>query len=121
MRESDFRVIIAGSRTFNDYPKLKKIMDKLLENKRKVRIVCGLARGADRLGEQYGKERHYDIDYYPADWDQYGISAGYVRNAEMANNADALVAFWDGESKGTKNMIELARKRNLQVRIINYE
>lgn len=113
-----FRVIIAGSRTFEDYKLLKKTMDNLLSQiKDEIQIVCGKARGADTLGEEYAKERGYQIAYFPADWDKFGKSAGYKRNVQMAENADALVAFWDGQSRGTKHMIDIAREKGLKIRI----
>lgn len=116
-----FRVIIAGSRTFTDYSYLKASMDYLLkDHDDEIIVVCGKARGADTLGEQYAKERGYEVHYFPADWDSYGKAAGFIRNEEMAKNADALVAFWDGKSKGTKNMIDLARQYGLQVRVMKY-
>ena len=116
-----FRVIIAGSRDFSDYALLKRTMDTLLSNiKEDITVVCGKARGADTLGEQYAKERGYAVAYFPADWDKYGKAAGFIRNEQMAQNADALVVFWDGKSRGTKNMIELAAKYKLKVRIKKY-
>lgn len=116
-----FRVIIAGGRDFGDYPLLSGTMDNLLRNiTEEIVVVCGQARGADTLGEQYAKERGYRVDYYPADWKRYGKRAGYLRNEQMARNADALVAFWDGESRGTKLMIELAKKYGLKVRVQRY-
>ena len=116
-----FRVIIAGSRWFSDYALLKRTMDTLLSNiKEDITVVCGKARGADTLGEQYAKERGYAVAYFPADWDKYGKAAGFIRNEQMAQNADALVVFWDGKSRGTKNMIELAAKYKLKVRIKKY-
>lgn len=116
-----FRVIIAGSRSFDDYALLKKKADLYLSNiKDEIRVVCGLARGADTLGEKYARERGYDVDYYPADWTNLGKAAGYVRNEQMARNADALIAFWDGESVGTAHMITLSRKYNLPIRIVRY-
>lgn len=118
----NFRIIIAGSREFDNYSLLERIMDKLLSNiKCDIVIVCGKARGADTLGERYAKEKGYEIDYYPAQWNLYGKRAGYIRNEQMAQNADALVAFWDGRSKGTKHMIDLAHKYNLKVRVKMYE
>ena len=57
---------------------------------------------------------------FPADWDKYGKAAGYKRNGEMARNADALIAFWDGKSRGTKHMIDLAKKYDLQARVVMY-
>jgi hypothetical protein len=116
--KSKFRVIVAGSRDFNDYNFLERKMDHLLSKiTDDIVIVCGMAKGADILGEQYAKSRAYQIIYYPADWN-IGKSAGYIRNIEMAENADALVAFWNGESRGTKHMIETAKKYHLQIRVI---
>lgn len=116
-----FRVIVAGSRSFDDYAILEETLDYLFQNiTDNIQIVCGKARGADTLGEQYAHDRGYDIRYFPADWDHYGKSAGYRRNELMAQNADALVAFWDGESRGTKHMIDLAKKYHLKVRICKF-
>ena len=115
------RVIVAGGRSFNDYERLKRVMDHLLSNTAdEIVVVCGMARGADSLGEQYAKEKGYEIRYFPADWKSLGKSAGYKRNEQMAQNADALVAFWDGQSCGTKHMIDLACKHGLDVRVIRY-
>lgn len=116
-----FRVIIAGGRNFDDYVILKRTMDKILANITEgVVVVCGMARGADTLGEQYAREKGYEVNYFPADWNKYGKSAGYRRNEQMAQNADALVAFWDGQSRGTKHMIDLAYRYGLKVRVIRY-
>ena len=77
-----------------------------------------MARGADTLGEQYAKERGIPIRYFPADWQTLGKSAGYQRNVQMAQYADALVAFWDGRSKGTKHMIDTAQRFKLDIRVV---
>ena len=117
-----FRIIIAGGRSFSDYERLKRVMDHLLsKTKEEIVIVCGKARGADSLGEQYAKEKGYEVRYFQADWKGLGKSAGYKRNEQMAQNADALVAFWDGQSRGTKHMINLADKHGLDVRVVKYE
>ena len=114
-----FRVIIAGSRDFDDYSLIKTKMDSLLRNKDDdVCVVCGEARGADTLGRRYAEERGYQIMSFPANWSEHGKQAGYLRNIEMAENADALVAFWNGESHGTKHMIDTAKRYGLQIRII---
>lgn len=118
-----FRVIIAGSRNFNDYDLLKSVCDELLSlkvNSHEIVIISGTAYGADKLGEQYADEYGFKVERYPADWGTYGKSAGYRRNEEMAKIADALIAFWDGESKGTMHMINLAEKYNLQVHVEKY-
>ncbi|MEY8315781.1 DUF2493 domain-containing protein [Oscillospiraceae bacterium 50-58] len=116
-----FRVIVAGGRDFGDYQLLRKTLDNLLCNiTEEIVVVCGQAKGADTLGEQYAKERGYAVNYYPANWKLYGKRAGFLRNEQMAQNADALVAFWDGESRGTKHMIDLAKQYNLKIRIKRY-
>lgn len=119
-----FRIIIAGGRNFNDYNLLKEKVDNIISDKRKthqIYIVSGKARGADSLGEKYANENGLNIMEFPADWDKHGRSAGYKRNVEMAENADALIAFWDGESRGTKHMIDIAKEKNLLTRIIRYD
>ncbi len=112
------KVIIAGSRSFNNYSLLRQICD--LELNRDSEIVSGTANGADKLGEQYADEKGIRKKLFAADWTTHGKSAGYIRNEEMAKYADALIAFWDGKSKGTQHMIELARKYNLLIRIVRF-
>lgn len=116
-----FKVIIAGTRSFDDYELLQAKMDHLLSRRCEVEIVSGTARGADQLGERYAAARGFALKRFPADWDTYGKSAGYRRNAEMAEYADAAVVFWDGKSKGSKHMIDLARAKGLEVRVIVYK
>lgn len=122
--KQDFRVIIAGSRTFSNYQLLRDSCNSLLSEKQRthtVVIISGTAQGADRLGEHYARERGFQLRRFPADWDRNGKAAGIIRNAQMAANADALIAFWDGKSRGTRNMIETAKKKGLAIRIINTE
>lgn len=116
-----YRVIIAGGRDFNDFERMVDFCDYYLQNKTSIEIVSGKAKGADSLGEQYAKLRGYPIVEYPADWNKLGKAAGPIRNKEMAKYADALLAFWDGRSKGTKNMLQLAYKHNLDVRLCAYD
>jgi len=114
------KIIIAGSRDFNDYMLLCKVMDDYLEYERElsyVTIISGTARGADQLGERYAKERGLDLLCMPADWNRHGKSAGYKRNEEMARIATECVVFFDGVSKGTGHMLKLAEKYNLPVKL----
>jgi len=121
-----FRVIIAGSRSLqyeSTGPRqhLFHKLDNLLSAKRKgqeIVIISGTARGADQFGELYANAKGFKIERYPADWDQYGKSAGYKRNVQMAENADALVALWDGKSRGTKHMLDIAKEHGLPSRTI---
>lgn len=115
------KVIIAGSRSFADYEKLKSICDSILPNQYsepRISILSGTSSGSDSLGERYANERGYTLNRYPANWEQYGKAAGPIRNRQMVEDADAAIIFWDGQSKGTKNLIEQANKRGLKVRTI---
>lgn len=125
MSDSLIRIIIAGSRSLNDYDVLSSVVDDRLESlfsrgvsKNYLEIVCGGAKGADTLGAQYAKDNQISIKYFLPDW-SLGKVAGYIRNKEMAEYAaDAeslgmLIAFWDKKSKGTKMMIDLAKKYGL--------
>ena len=110
------RTIVAGSRGFSDYELLTRT---LLEHSIST-IISGTAPGADRLGERFAVEHNLAIERYPAAWDRYGKSAGYQRNMLMAQKADALIAFWDGSSPGTKHMIDIAHGYGLKVTVVRY-
>ncbi|MFZ2284964.1 MAG: DUF2493 domain-containing protein [Lutibacter sp.] len=114
------KVIIAGGRNFDDFNKLCQVCDEFLLDQNDIEIVSGAYKGADLLGERYAAERNYPIKQFPADWRRYGKSAGLKRNTEMATYANTLIAFWDGESKGTKNMIDLATLIGLKVKVIYF-
>lgn len=115
------RIIVCGGRDFDDYNYLKECLDVILaEVGPDVVIVCGKAAGADTLGERYGKEHDLPVDCYPAEWDRYGKSAGFRRNVVMLDNADMVVAFWDGKSKGTAHTIAHGRNKGLDVRVFPY-
>lgn len=132
------RIIIAGGRTFSDYEKLKKNCLKIITEKIKamgqskidrnlVTIISGCAPGADTLGERFSKEFGLQLEKYPANWDRDGRKrAGPMRNQRMADAAvidkdnfePMLIAFWDGESRGTKNMIETAKRKHIETYIV---
>lgn len=108
------KVIIAGGRDFADYAFLKEKADSILKNVKSISIVSGGANGADSLGERYAQENEYELIRMPANWDKYGKRAGYLRNEDMAKIADACICFWDGKSRGTGHMIQLAKKYDLK-------
>jgi hypothetical protein len=120
MGPAPVRLIIAGGRTFEDYQTLKEFADRVSGDCLEMTVISGTAAGADTLGERWAAEEGWLLELYPANWDTYGKRAGYVRNELMAYNADTLLAFWDGESKGTKHMIDIALAKGLDVHIIQY-
>lgn len=124
-----YYLIVAGSRSFNDYDFLKSSLDELLINLKEenhpVVIISGTAKGADTLGERYAKENNYDIIRMSANWNKCGKKAGYVRNIEMAQTAKesgfcGCAAFWDGKSPGTKWMIQICEKEQIDCFIYQY-
>lgn len=116
------RIIIAGGRDFKDYFRLWYLCKHYLKKvpKNTIEIISGGATGADKLGERFAKEEELPLTIFKADWDKFGKSAGYLRNKEMSEYATHLIAFWDGHSKGTKHMIDLAREKGLKIRVIKY-
>lgn len=114
------RLIIAGSRTFEDFDLLRSKLDHFLGDKTDVEIVSGACRGADILGEVYARNRGFPIKPFPADW-ATGRGAGLKRNNDMACYATHCVCFWDGISKGTAHMIDIARAHGLVVRVVRFE
>lgn len=115
------RVVIAGYRDFNDYEKLKKEINKIcLPNRVEItEVVSGGARGADTLGERYAQENKLPIKRFLADWNKFGLAAGPMRNKQMAEYGDVLIAFLARGSKGTKNMIEQMKKIGKRYYIVN--
>lgn len=116
-----FRVFIAGSRSFTDFDLLCAKCDFYLQNKKTsdISIISGGAKGADALARKYAEIRGFKFIEYLADW-SIGKKAGILRNIEMADNADAVICFYDGKSKGTSNMIYNAKKRNLLLRVVYF-
>jgi len=113
------KVIIAGSRTITNYTLIAQAIK--LSNFQISEIVSGTARGVDRLGERYAKEHKIPIKQFPADWDKWGKQAGYIRNQAMARYADALIAIWDGSSKGTKHMVKEMRLSSKPIFLVVYD
>lgn len=117
-----FYLLVAGSRSFDDYQFLSASLDKLLVNQSDVTVVSGGARGADTLAERYAHERGYQVRVFPADWNKFGKSAGYRRNRQMHEFIAQFpnrgcVCFWDGNSRGTTHNFDLANEFHTPLRI----
>lgn len=115
------KLIIAGTRTFNDYRRLRNEVETYLGDRRPTYVVCGMANGADMLGYRWAREVGLLVIVMPADWRKYGKAAGPIRNAQMADEGDELLVFWDGKSKGTKGMIDEMKLRSKPVHIVLYQ
>lgn len=115
-----FRIIVAGGREFADYDYLASTMGAVTANLDHFIVIHGDCRGADKLAGRWTTEHGHKCVPCPAEWDLFGKAAGPRRNELMAQNADALVAFWDGKSTGTSGMIKLAETYGLKVRVKRY-
>ena len=111
------KVAVIGSRGFNNYDLVKKT----LSNIEITLLVSGGADGADSLGEQYAIENNIETKIFLPDWDKHKMAAGMIRNTDIVNESDVVVAFWDGTSRGTLDSINKAKKLNKKLIIINYE
>jgi hypothetical protein len=120
---NDFKLIIAGGRDFTDYERTRKAILELAEGQYlhlNVSLVSGMARGADAMGVLFAKRYGVQLHEFPADWGTHGKAAGFIRNTAMADFADGLLAFWDGQSKGTAHMIKAMENRRKPVHIVRY-
>lgn len=113
-------VIVAGSRSIDQYDAVAHCIEDVLgtvELREDYHILTGTADGVDTLAEEWAVENDVPFTRYPADWDRYGKGAGPMRNQEMAEDADVLIAVWDGASAGTENMIDCALREKLEVHV----
>ena len=99
------KVIVAGSRTFNDYKLLEKTLNQMYPEP--IQVFCGGSIGADQLGKTWAAKKGYEVKIFFPQWQQDGIDAGFNRNVEMADYCDEAICVWDGESKGTAHMIRI--------------
>lgn len=119
-------IIVAGSRNFNDYFYLEKVLLGILNvEEDDITIISGCAKGADYLGSKFALNHNCKLIQMPARWDKFGKSAGIIRNKEMLNylkeNKNTsyvfVVAFWDGKSRGTKNMISITQEAGIETKV----
>lgn len=112
------KIIIAGSRNFDNEALLFQKCGSIISKNSVTEIISGNSKGADQLGEKFANLNCISVTKFIPNWQLYGKGAGEKRNIEMAKYANGLIAFWDGKSKGTKNMIEIAKKHNLRLWVI---
>lgn len=114
------RVIIAGSR--DCAISVEELSSIISESGFDIKVVIsGTARGTDKLGERWAADNNIPIEKHSAEWDYFGMSAGYIRNEAMAKDADALIALSPTPTtRGTQHMINLAKKNNLKIHIKQY-
>lgn len=118
---SPIRLIIAGTHTFTHHDLFNARMTSWINHFGVPSVVlCGMAPGADTCGFVWAKRQGIKIEKHPADWGRYGLGAGPIRNRKMAERATHLIAFWDGRSRGTLDMITVATELGLEVEVARY-
>ena len=128
------KVAIVGSRSFTpilgniskQHSRTRSLINAAMKNLYEdqpvlSKIISGGADGADKYGEAYAAWEGVETEILKPDWETHGNSAGYLRNAIIVEKADIVVAYWDGESKGTKHTIELAIKQRKPLIIIRVD
>lgn len=117
------KLIVAGGRDFVNTQVMITVLMDLVEKDKidpNPELVCGMARGADLTAYSLWSGAGMVIHKFPADWVRLGKRAGFKRNQEMGEFADAAVCFWDGNSKGTKHMIDIMNRLGKPVYVIRY-
>ena len=109
------RVAVIGSRGFDNY----ELVSKTLSNIDITLLISGGAKGADSLGERYANEKNIETLIFKPDWEKHGKAAGMIRNTDIVNNAELIIAFWDEISKGTKDSITKAKKLGKKILVVN--
>ena len=120
------RMIVAGSRDFQDYALMCSHLDKITAGiPGRIELISGHAPGADSLGERYAREHKMKVRVFPARWVLYGKAAGVIRNQEMvdfARKKEAIaVFFWNGTSRGTRDAIWRSLKAGIRTKIIRFD
>ena len=115
------RIVIGGYRSFNDYELIVKHLDRLLApyDPSNIVFLSGHCSGVDLLAERYAEEHGLTVERHPAEWEHYGRAAGPIRNEQMVMQADGVIAFWDGQSRGTKSLISYAKKHGKKLHVIS--
>lgn len=110
------KVAVIGSRGFKNYELLRSTLSTLEISL----IISGGAMGADTLAEVYAKEKGIETKVFIPDWKTHGKKAGFLRNTDIVNESDLVVAFWDGLSRGTEDSIKKAQKLNKRILLVHY-
>jgi hypothetical protein len=115
------KLVIFGSRNFQNLPLLTRIVEgtKSFQSNDITEVICGGAAGADTLGAIWAMQNKIEIIWKYADWDQFGKSAGHIRNVEMRDIADLAIGFWDNKSPGTSDMINLCLEKGIPLLVYN--
>jgi hypothetical protein len=110
------RIGIVGSRHFPSREVVRLFLTSIPQD---TVIVSGGAEGVDSWSVEIGRSLGMETLVFQPDWQRHGRKAGPIRNAVIVGNIDELVAFWDGQSRGTLNTVALAAEAGLPTRVFD--
>lgn len=114
------KLAIIGSRGFSDYDLLSRTIEFYFRDGEINEIVSGGAAGADSLAGRWAREFQVKLTEFLPDWNKHGKSAGFIRNMDIVKYADMVLAFWNGQSKGTQNSLSIAQRLKKRTLIIYF-
>lgn len=110
------KVVIGGCRDYSDYAFFKSHLEEILKDEKdEIIIISGHCSGVDLMGERYAAENGFKVEIFLPEWKKYGRAAGPLRNKQMVEKANLIIAFWDGKSKGTKSLIKYAQNSKKEI------
>ena len=112
---------IVGSRNFTDYPLFCQLLEDAIQDIKVHTVISGGARGVDTMAEQWANDNKRRFVVHLPQWNRYGKSAGPIRNRKIIQDSDQVIAFWDGESRGTQSSIQIAKRLSKPCHIIMYK
>lgn len=115
-----FKLLVAGSRSINQYKEVERaLLQKGIDSEWDGKVITGDARGVDACTAEYARRQDLDYEIFEAGWEEHGDKAELKRNVKMVQQADKLIAIWDGHSNGTRHTIEKALEHGLDVEVVN--
>ena len=109
------RVVICGSRGIGSVELIDKAVK--MSGFEVTEVISGTASGPDTFAIEWAEKNGIPVVRMPADWNKYGRSAGFKRNKEMVDIADAVIAIWDEKSNGTRNTMGLGKDKGIPVKV----
>lgn len=121
-KDEKIKMIVTGSNGFTNHLMLEQEVNQFMKEigVKEIEVLSNKEHGASKLGEYYANHYNYNCSYIEADWASHGKSADYKRDESLAEIADACIVFWDNKDKVTLNMINIAKRYKLKLKIIKY-
>ena len=104
------KLAIVGSRNYTDYETFKSAVSRVVEKEDITHVISGGASGVDKLAEKWAKDNNIQLIVFTANWKKYGKGAGPLRNTQIVEECDYMIAFPSKSGRGTQDSIRKAEK-----------